>query len=119
MGETSWDLQLIKKIGLALQWSFAPSFLNLILSLANDFDGEMGALYLFNDMVSDATFGALYEATGGQLGSACRVTSLQELWDAKRNAIVQKLQVLDVNLTSDNAKEIVLSQNCHSGSGSK
>ena len=100
-----------------LRRSSGHTSINVTFTVGADFDGQLGSLYLFNDNVSDATFRALYEATGGST-SVLRKLSIgqNETWDARRSDIVRKSKVLDVNIKHDDAEEIVLSQRRHSGS---
>ena len=51
------------------------SSMNVTISFGTNFVGQTGALYVFNDHVSDATFRALYEMTGGALTTAVSATA--------------------------------------------
>ena len=103
--------------------------INLHFVFGANLVGQAGALYVFNDNVSDASFRALYEATGGSSSTGggggvvlnapharVRSSSLADTtWDARRSDIVKKSRLLDVNITNDDAEEIVLSQRRPSG----
>jgi hypothetical protein len=88
----------------------ASSRINMDLEVGRGFQGQMGSVYVFKENVSDASFRALYEATGGKDRAMKRSTSLGGGWDARHTDIVRKSRVLDVNLKNDDAEEIVLSQ---------
>jgi len=90
--------------------------MNLSLEFCTGFDGQTGALYLLNDNISDASLRALFETTGGKDGIIKRNSSLGDAWDARQSDIVRKSRILDVNITNDDADEIVLSQRRRSGS---
>ncbi|GAX27124.1 hypothetical protein FisN_13Lh328 [Fistulifera solaris] len=77
--------------------SSTQSRLNMELCLGKDFDGETGALYLFNDSVSDASFRALFDATGGKAGALRKLSGTHESWDAKASSLVRESRVLDDN----------------------
>ncbi len=77
------------------------SRLNIILCLGKDFDGETGALYLFNDSVSDASFRALFDATGGKAGALRKVSGTYDSWDAQASSLVRESRVLDDNSLDD------------------
>ena len=86
------------------------SRINLHLQVGHGFDGQMGAMYIFKESVSDASFRALYEATGGKDRAVKKSTSLGGGWDSRHSDIVRKSRVLDIRLKNDDAEEIVLSQ---------
>lgn len=86
------------------------SRINLYLEVGRGFEGQMGAVYVFKESVSDASFRALYEARGGKDRAIKKSTSLGGGWDARHTDIVRKSRVLDVHLKNDDAEEIVLSQ---------
>jgi Domain of unknown function (DUF4704) len=98
-----------------LRRSVAHSSMNITLSFARRFEGQTGALHVFNDNVSDSSFRALYEVTGGSGGMFKRNHSLGDSWDARRSDMVRKSRVLDVNMTNEDAEEIVLGQRRNSG----
>jgi hypothetical protein len=81
--------------------STTQSRLNMKLCLGKDFDGETGALYLFNDSVSDASFRALFDATGGKAGALRKLSGTHESWDAKASSLVRESRVLDDNNLED------------------
>jgi Domain of unknown function (DUF4704) len=93
----------------------APSSLNITLTFGQNLEGQTGALYVFNDNVSDASFRSLYELTGGSSGVQKRMHSLGDSWDSRHSDIVRKSRVLDVNISIDDADDIVLSQRRFSG----
>ena len=93
-----------------LRRNTSHSRLNLNLCVGKGFDGETGALYIFNDSVSDASFRSLFDATGRKRGAPKRSSSSGDVWDAKKSQTVRRSRVLDVNLTNDDAEEIVLSR---------
>lgn len=90
------------------------------LTLCSDFEGQTSALYVFNDSVSDASFRALYQVTGGHVHSSgggngaillSRISSSsKDRWDSRKSDIVKRSRVLDVNIMNDDAEEVVLSQ---------
>jgi hypothetical protein len=93
---------------------------NMTIKFGEYLDGQTGALYVFHDHVSDASFRALYEATqGSNKFLNKRSSSGGDTWDSRRSDIVKKSRVLDVNMTNDDADEIVLSHRRHSGSLAK
>jgi hypothetical protein len=85
-------------------------------TLCSDFEGETSSVLVFNDNVSDAALRALYQATGGtdpghtSKKPARSLSSDKERWDSRKSDIVKKSRVLDANLMSDDADEVVLSQ---------
>jgi Domain of unknown function (DUF4704) len=91
-----------------------------VWTLCSDFEGQTTSFMVFNDHVSDATFRALYHATGGSDpsylggGGAVKlsrtVSGDRDRWDSRKSDIVKKTRVLDVHLMSDDADEVVLSQ---------
>ncbi|GKY94790.1 hypothetical protein MPSEU_000444200 [Mayamaea pseudoterrestris] len=89
--------------------SHVRSRFNLCITFADSFEGQTGTLYLLNDHVSDASFSALYETTGGNNNLLKRSSSTGQTWDSRRSAIVKRSRVLDANITNDDAEEIVLS----------
>lgn len=76
-----------------------------------NFEGQTGAFYVFNDNVSDATLRALYQMTGGTGGNIKRKSLSQEdsTWDERRSTIAVRSHALSVEITKDDAEEIVLS----------
>jgi len=86
------------------------SRINLNLQVGEGFEGQMGAVYIFKESVSDASFRTLYETTGGKEKAMRKSASLGGGWDARHTDIVRKSRVLDVHLKNDDAEEIVLSQ---------
>ena len=117
--ESDFRQEASSLLGSTLRRSISShSRLNLNLLVGdNGFDGETGAIYIFNDSVSDATFRALYETTGGRHRALRRRPSTgNDVWDAKRSDIVRKSRILDTKITTDDADEIVLS---HRRSGAK
>lgn len=93
-----------------------------VWTLCSDFEGQTTSFMVFNDHVSDATFRALYHATGGSdpshLGGggaamsklSRSISSDKDRWDPRKSDIVKKTRVLDAHLMSDDADEVVLSQ---------
>jgi len=98
-----------------LRRSAGHSSLNMTLKFGDNFEGQTGAIHVFNDNVSDASFRALYEATGGSSRMLRRSHSLNDSWDARRSDIVRRSRVLDANHTNDDSDDIILSQRRHSG----
>jgi hypothetical protein len=82
----------------------------LTLTLAKKFDGQTGALYVFHDNVSDATFRALYEVTAGTSGVVQKRASAHDEWDSRRGVIAKKSKMLDLNMRRDDVENIVLVQ---------
>lgn len=102
-----------------LRRSLVHSSMNITLTLGSYFEGQTGALHVFNDNVSDASFRALYEVTGGSGGMLKRNHGIVDSWDAHRSDLVRKSRVLDVNMANDDADEIVFNQRRYSGLGKK
>ena len=98
-----------------LRRNSSHSSMNVTMTFGSNFEGQTGALHIFNDNVSDASFRALYEMTGGSGGLLKRTHSLGDTWDARRSEIVRKSRVLDVHMASVDADDIVLSQRRQSG----
>jgi hypothetical protein len=109
----------LQQTGLRRATSHSYSRFNVVMSFGARFQGQTGTLYVFNDHVSDASFRALYESTGGNNNMTRRSASLGQSWDPRRSEIVRKSRVLDVNITTDDAEEIVLSHRRPSGSNMK
>ena len=82
----------------------------LTLTLAKKFDGQTGALYVFHDNVSDATFRALYEVTAGTSGVVQKRASAHDEWDSRRGVIAKKSKMLDLVMRRDDVENIVLVQ---------
>lgn len=91
-----------------LRRNAVSSSINLTIKLGSCFDGQTGALHIFNDNVSDATFRALYEMTGGSGAMLKRNHSFHESWNAKRSDLVRKSRVLEISAKNDDAEETVL-----------
>jgi Domain of unknown function (DUF4704) len=104
---------------LKLRRGNSHSSMNVTISFGSYFAGQTGALYVLNDSVSDATFRALYELSGGNASGAGKVLkrtySQSDSWDARRSDMVRKSRVLDIKMKLDDAEEIVLSQRRTSG----
>jgi hypothetical protein len=110
--EESTGTSLLKS---TLRRSTPNASLNMTLKFGSHFDGQTGALHIFNDNVSDASFRALYEMTGGNSGLWKRSHSLGDVWDVRRSDIVRKSRMLDAaSMANADADEIVLSQRRHS-----
>jgi PH domain associated with Beige/BEACH/Domain of unknown function (DUF4704) len=113
VGHNEFDLlesSSLLAAGLRRSSSTAPAGLNLNIKIGVDFDGQLGSIYLFKETVSDASFRALYEATGGRDRAVKRSMSMGDGWDSRHTDIVRKSRVLDVRIKSDDAEEIVLSR---------
>lgn len=80
---------------------------NVTVTLGENFEGQTGALYVFDDNVSDASLRALYELSARS--TVQRSISSDNSWDARRGDLVRKSRVLDATITKDDADEIVLS----------
>jgi hypothetical protein len=91
-----------------VQESSAKSILSLLFGA--NFDGQTGALYLFQDNVSDQTYQALCEATAGTSGVVQRKASAHDEWDSRRGDIARKSKILDLGMRRNDAEDIVLSQ---------
>ena len=87
---------------------------SLSLTFGEHFDGQTGALYVFHENASDATFRALYEMTAGTSGVIQRRASAHDGWDSRRGDIARKSRMLDLSMRRDDMDDIVLS---HRGSG--
>lgn len=88
------------------------SRLNLHLKMGYGLDGETGAIYIFNDSVSDASFRALYELTGGKARRTSR-SPAADVWDARKSRILRKARLLDDwHLTTEDAEDLVLLRGC-------
>jgi hypothetical protein len=85
-------------------------------TLCSDFEGQTSSIIVFNDNISDAALRALYQATGGSdpghlsKKPSRSLSSDKDRWDSRKSDIVKKSRVLDANLMSDDADEVVLSQ---------
>ena len=105
--------------------------MNVTISFGSKFVGQTGALYVFNDHVSDATIRALYEIASGVMATVnssvktAATTShahrtdgtdpsilrrTVDTWDAQRSDMVRNSRLLDVHLKLEDAEELVLRQ---------
>ncbi len=91
-----------------LRRSISRSVLNVTFSLGTGLDGQLRAMYVFNDNVSDATLRAIFENTG-VFGTSLKRQATDN-WDSKRGESVRKTRILDTNLTLEDADEMVLTQ---------
>ena len=98
-----------------LRQSFVHASMNMTLTFGSQFEGQTGALHVFDNNVLDASFRALYEVTDGSGGMFKQNYSLSNSWEALRSDLVCKSWVLDVNMTNNDANKIILSQRQHSG----
>ena len=79
---------------------------SLTVQFGAHFEGQAGALYLFNDNVSDATLRALYHVTAGTRNGLVKKDPLSDSnWDLK-NSIGKAV----VELNSIDADEVVMAQ---------
>jgi hypothetical protein len=87
---------------------------SLSLTFGANFDGQTGAIYVFHDNVSDATFKSLYGTTAGTNGLIYRKAPAHGEWDSRRGDIVKKSKVLDLSMRRDDVEDIVISQRSES-----
>lgn len=85
----------------------AKSRVSIQISMGRHLEGQTGALYLFDDHVSDASLRALYELSARSTVQQRR--PMENSWDSRRGDLVRKSRVLDATITKDDADEIVLS----------
>ena len=86
---------------------------SMSLTFGEHFDGQTGALYVFHENSSDATFRALYELTAGTSGVIQRRASALDGWDSRRGDIARKSKMLDLSMRRDDVDDIVLSHRGH------
>jgi len=90
------------------------NLVNVTLAVGENFDGQIGPAYFFDDNISDASLRALQELSSKKTKLRRRPTlnnaADDNKWDSHQSSVVKKSRVLDVNITNDDAEEIVLSQ---------
>eukprot|EP00978_Attheya_sp_CCMP212_P002151 scaffold4441_cov48-Attheya_sp.AAC.1 len=79
------------------------------VKLGANFDGQTGALYLFNEQVSDATFKALFEVSAGNTSTIMRDSFSDITWDSRRGELARKENELSAELMKVDAEDIVVS----------
>jgi hypothetical protein len=73
-----------------------------------NFDGQTGALYLFNDNVSSASLRALYKVTAGTLRVAKREKMEEKRLDTVSNSETARTRASVVEITTVDAEEIAM-----------
>jgi hypothetical protein len=79
----------------------------LTVRFGADFEGQAGALYLFNDNISDSTLRALHEVTAGARGMGKHDLLKANTWDSVRGDIARKRASV-VEITTADAEEIAM-----------
>jgi len=84
----------------------------LTVQFGADFEGQTGALYLFNDNISDATLRALHEVTAGTRGIAKHDQMKDNhQWNSVRGDNTRKLASV-VEIATVDAEEIAMTSSC-------
>lgn len=83
---------------------------SLIVTFGEKFDGQTGAIYVFNNNVSDATLKALYEKSSSTFSvSRQRRASLANgEWSSHQSDVARKCKMLDLEMRHDDLEDIVL-----------
>ena len=79
----------------------------LTVRFGADFEGQAGALYLFNDNISDSTLRALHEVTAGARGMGRQDLLKANTWDSVKGDIARKRASV-VEITTADAEEIAM-----------
>jgi hypothetical protein len=78
----------------------------LVIQFGSNFEGQAGALYLFNDNVSDATLRALFRATARKRSGMVRKSSIDDSqWDSEN-----KVEKTVAEMNTVDADEVVMTK---------
>lgn len=83
---------------------------SLTVTFGANFEGQTGALYIFNENVSDATLRALYEFTAGTNATVPSKATSPSEWESRHSAIVRKSKILGLSMQHDDVEHLVLSK---------